>query len=73
MTRPDVLPIRSGAYLLHKSTVPRTRHDSFSAAEAEAIRLVEANPTATFIITREEARVRMPRSTSGIPLTRRQA
>lgn len=73
MSQPDVLPIRSGAYLIHKSTAPRTRHETFSAAEAEAIRLLGTDPSATFIITREEARVRMHRSASGVPLTRRKS
>ncbi|MCG7346605.1 hypothetical protein [Sphingomonas sp. ACRSK] len=73
MNQPDVLPIRSGAYLIHKSTAPRARHETFSAAEAEAIRLLGANPGATFIISREEARVRLHRSASGIPLTRRKS
>ncbi|MEH3122013.1 MAG: hypothetical protein PGN16_08545 [Sphingomonas phyllosphaerae] len=32
-------------------------HDRFAAAEAEALRLVAANPGASFVITQEVARV----------------
>jgi hypothetical protein len=47
-----------GAFLIHQSTAPRARHQSFSAAEAEAARLLEANPDASFIISQEVARVK---------------
>jgi len=70
MSQIDVHPFK-GAYLIHKSTAPRARHDSFSAAEAEAGRLLAADPSATFIISREEARVQIRRSASGVPLTRK--
>jgi len=69
MSRIDVLSFK-GAYLIHKSTAQRVRHDSFTAAETEACRLLAADPSATFIISREEARVQLRRSASGIPLTR---
>lgn len=72
MSQVDVLPFK-GAYLIHKSTAPRARHGSFTAAETEACRLLAADPTATFIISREEARVQMRRSATGVPLTRKNA
>jgi hypothetical protein len=64
-----------GPFRLHKADParPRRAHTSFEAAEAEANRLVALDPTATFIISREEARVCACRSISGIPLTARQA
>ncbi len=68
----DVRPFK-GAYLIHRSTAPRARHASFTAAEAEACRLLATDPTATFIISREEARVQLRRSQSGVPITRSKA
>jgi hypothetical protein len=62
-----------GAFLIHKSTAPRVRHETFTAAETEACRLLASHPTATFIISREEARVQIRRSASGVPITRRKA
>jgi len=70
MSQIDVLPFK-GAYLIHKCPTPRARHNSFTAAETEACRLLAADPTATFIISREEARVQLRRSASGVPITRR--
>lgn len=70
MSQIDVRPFK-GRYLIHKSTAPRARHDSFTAAEAEAGRLLAADPSATFIISREEAHVQLRRSASGVPITRR--
>jgi hypothetical protein len=70
MSQIDVHPFK-GAFLIHKSTAPRARHESFTAAETEACRLLAADPLATFIISREEARVQIRRSASGVPLTRK--
>ncbi|MGI4947403.1 MAG: hypothetical protein ACRYHC_01730 [Janthinobacterium lividum] len=72
----DVLPF-NGRYLIHRSTASRSRHETFGAAEAEALRLASRDPDGTFIITQEVARVQRARSAAapigaaGIPLTRR--
>ena len=53
----DVVPIR-GPYRIQKDGRRGGRpHGSFSAAEAEALRLTAAEPDSTFIITQEVARV----------------
>ena len=53
----DVTPIR-GAYRILKDGRRRdTTYDRFSGAEAAALRLVEANPGETFVITQEVALV----------------
>jgi len=51
-----VRPFR-GRFLVHRSTSPRQRHDTFSAAEAECQRLLRTDPDGTYIVTREEARI----------------
>lgn len=49
----------AGPYRVHKANGWRrgVTHDRFAAAEAEALRLVAANPGDSFIITQEVARV----------------
>ena len=56
----DVTAIR-GPYQVRKADQrkrhPRVKYMTFSAAEAAAARLIEANPGETFVITQEVARV----------------
>lgn len=49
----------TGPYRVHKANGWRrgNTHHRFAAAEAEALRLVAANPNDSFIITQEVARV----------------
>ncbi len=49
----------AGPYRVQKDGGHRrgVAHDRFAAAEAEALRLVAANPGSSFIITQEVARV----------------
>ena len=53
----DMRPIRLGAFLIHRSTKPRQRHDTFAAAERECERLLNIDPGGTYIVSREEARI----------------
>ncbi len=50
----------AGPYRVQKANGHRrgVTHDRFAAAEAEALRLVVANPGSNFIITQEVARVK---------------
>jgi hypothetical protein len=53
----DVVPFK-GEYRIRQAGRRRdSTYGTFGRAEAAALRLAEANPGATFIITREEARV----------------
>ncbi len=58
----DVLSV-AGSYRVQKAGRRRdTAHQRFSDAEAAALRLAQANPDDTFIITREVARVQQHRN-----------
>ena len=54
----------AGPYRVHKANGWRrgVTHDRFAAAEAEALRLVAANPGESFVITREVACVKEGRT-----------
>ena len=73
MTRPVDTHRFRGAYIIHKASTARARHSGFDAAENEARRLLDTDPHATFVISQECGRVRLPRGTaaSGVPITRK--
>ncbi|QQV76500.1 hypothetical protein H5J25_13705 [Sphingomonas aliaeris] len=50
---------RDGAFLLHKEATNRHPHQTFEAAEREAVRLLRGMPGETFVITLEVARVKL--------------